>query len=59
MNLTDDAVYYIVKHMDIITALMFSQTCTAYRCYKPLLKDNPINLAAKEGYFDILKLLNG
>ncbi|ARF09627.1 ankyrin repeat protein [Indivirus ILV1] len=58
MNLNDDAVYYIVKHMDIITAWVFSQTCTSYRCYRPKLKDNPLNLAAKEGYFEIVKWLH-
>jgi len=58
MNLNDDAVYYIVKQMDIITTWVFSQTCTAYRCFEPILKDNPLNLAAKEGYFEIVKWLN-
>ena len=58
MDLNIDAIYHIVEKMDTITQWVFSQTCKEYQCFSLVLNENPIGLAAKEGYLKIVQWLH-
>lgn len=57
-NCGRDVIKYICGCLDNISILMFSQTCKKYTCYKPKFKINPMCVAAKYGYINIVKYLH-
>lgn len=56
-NCGRDVIKYICGYLDNVSILMLSHTCKKYTIYKQKFKINPMCVAAKYGYINIVKYL--